>query len=730
MVGARVYRLYEEYSDMADEMVESAGEGAFMSSLTSVVYDADGNIIAEFCGSRDSAYLTYAEIPYIVKRAFVVSEDRKFYEHSGVDYSAMARAFIALVKNEGEITQGGSTITQQLARNIFLTHEVSIERKVKEVFIAWKLEKEYSKDKIMEFYVNNIYFGNGLYGIEAAADGYFGKRTVELTLSEMIFLCAIPNNPSLYDPFENKENTIKRRDRILKQMFELGEIDQSLYNEAIREEMMLTPGIKVKNNYEETFIRYCATIELMKSYGFEIKTSFSDDEEKSTYDEEFQRFYSECNSRLFSGGYTIYTTIDKNLQDILQNTIDERLKPYEEVNSEGIYEFQGSATCIDNFTGYVVAIVGGRTNEYDGYTLNRAFQSHRQPGSAIKPILVYTPLFELGYTPNSLVIDEKFEGGPKNANRNYIGRTNVRYAVEHSINTIAWKCLGEVGIDIGLSNLKKMGFSGIVKEDYVPAVAIGGFTYGVSSYEMATAYATIENDGVYRNPTCIRKILDANRNVVVDNGVNTNGNKKIYEANASRMMTDVLKGVLTSGTGIDYNVSNAICAGKTGTTNDVRDVWFVGYSHYYTTAVWCGYDMPKELDAEYGKKSAGIIWKEYMEKIHEGKDLVEFNPYFDIVPTYPEYEEETTTIETIPGEIETTEKIPDELYTDEYETDELHTEEYETDELYTNEYETDELYTDEYETGEEITLESDTSGELEIITTEKIPDELYTDVYN
>ena len=723
VVGIRALELYNEYADMAEAIVTEGGDDAFMTSLTSTVYGANGEVIAELCGSRDSAYLKDAEIPYIVKRAFVVSEDRKFYEHSGVDYSAMMRAVLALIKNEGEITQGGSTITQQLARNIFLSHEVSIERKVKEIFIAWELEDRYSKDDIMEFYVNNIYFGNGLYGIEAAAEGYFNKNTVELTISEMVFLCSIPNNPSLYDPFEHKENTIKRRDRILKQMYELGEIDQSLYIEATNEEITLTPGTKVKNNYEETFIRYCATLELMRAYGFEFKNSFSTDEEKTSYDEEYQRFYSECNSRLFSGGYTIYTTIDMKMQENLQKSIDSILESYQDKNKEGIYEFQSSATCIDNSTGYVVAIVGGRSNEYNGYTLNRAYQSYRQPGSSIKPILVYTPLFELGYTPNSLVIDEKIEGGPKNANKKYIGPTYVRYAVEQSINTIAWKSLQEIGIDKGMSYLKRMNFSKIVKEDYVPAAAIGGLTYGVSSYEMAAAYATIENDGVYRNPTCIRKIIDANDNTIVDNGINTDGQKTVYEANATRMMTDVLKGVLTSGTGTSYNVSNAICAGKTGTTNDVKDVWFAGYSHYYTTAVWCGYDMPKEIDAQVGKKTAGKIWQNYMEVIHEGKELVEFKPYFDIVPIYPEYsEEETTTEEETPGEMITTEKIPDELYTDP-DSDETYTEEDTTDENLTDEMTTGEMMTDEITTEEMTTDEMITDEE----TTEEIPDELYTD---
>lgn len=673
--------LLLEYKNEAETLVKEGGEDIFKSSLTSLVYDADGEVIAELSGSRDSYYLTDKEIPYIVKRAFIVSEDRKFYEHSGVDYSGVMRAFLALIENEGEITQGGSTITQQLARNIFLSHEVKLERKLKEIFIAWELEETYSKDEILEFYINNIYFGNGLYGIEAASEAYFNKNVSDLTISQMVFLCAIPNNPTLYDPTTNIENTLKRRDRILKQMLEQNEIDQGTYIEAINENIVLEPSSKLVNNYEETFIRYCATLELMRIEGFKFKNTFETDEEQEKYLEEYSEAYDECNSKLFTGGYRIYTTIDMDMQEILQKDIDTVLEPYQEVNDEGIYSFQGSATCIDNSTGYVVAIIGGRSGEYEGYTLNRAYQSFRQPGSAIKPIVVYTPAFERGYTPDSLVVDEKFSGGPKNATGYYIGNTSIRTAVEQSINTIAWKMLENIGIGAGISYLKEMNFKKIVKEDYVPAIAIGGFTYGVSSYEMAAGYATIENDGVYRNPTCIRKITDSSGNIILDNGINTNNQKKIYEANASRMMTDVLKDVLENGTGRSYAIDNAICAGKTGTTNDTKDVWFVGYSHYYTTAVWCGYDMPKTIDNEYGRTCAGLIWKQFMEEIHEGKTIVDFPMYFDVVSDYPVYEPETTTepettidMETI--DMETTEpetatepeNIPTEVNTEEITT--------------------------------------------------------------
>lgn len=632
-----------KYKKEAKELVEAGGEDIFKKSLTSIVYDKDGNVIAELNGSKDSYYLTSNKIPYIVKKAFIVSEDRKFYDHGGVDYSAVMRAFVALVQNDGEVTQGGSTITQQLARNIYLTHEVSIERKLKEIFIAWELEDIYTKDEILEFYINNIYFANGLYGIESAAESYFNKSASELTTSEMVFLCAIPNNPTLYDPLEKMENTLKRRDRILKQMYDYGEIDQETYIDAINEGITLTPSEKIVNNYVETFIRYSATLELMKLDGFLFKYQFESDEEKEEYTNIYNEEYSKCNGLLFTGGYRIYTTIDMNKQNVLQKTLDNALSNYEETGEDGVYSFQGSATCIDNSTGYVVAIVGGRSQDSEGYTLNRAYQSHRQPGSSIKPLLVYTPMFERGYTPNTLVVDEKIEGGPQNATKTYVGKTNIRTAVEQSINTIAWKLLEGMGISNGLTYLQNMKFGKIVESDYVPAVAIGGFTYGVSTLEMASGYSTIANDGIYRDPTCIRRIKDSLGNIILDNGSNTINQKKIYQTNASRMMTNVLEGVLAGGTGRKYNINNAICAGKTGTTNDTKDVWFVGYSTYYTTAVWCGYDIPKEINDGYGNTCAGLIWKDFMEEIHTGLEKKNFLKYFDTISEYPEYEQETTT---------------------------------------------------------------------------------------
>ncbi len=618
--GKKIENLYRE----AKAKVAASSEDTFKASQTSLVYDSSGNLLSALKGEKDVYYLEIDSIPYDVKTAFISTEDKKFYSHHGIDLKGIMRAVKAIITDR-KISQGGSTITQQLARNVYLSYEKTWERKVEEMFIAMELEKLYDKSEILEFYINNIYFANGYYGIQAASKGYFNRDVKELSLSQMVFLCAIPNNPSLYDPVVNMENTIKRRDRMLLAMKENGKITEEEYESAISEEIVLERPETTKNNYVETYIFYSATRKLMEAKGFVFQYKFEDEAARAEYDEAYHAMYEECQKSLYTGGYRIYTSIDLSLQAKLQTAVDEGLAEFTETNEEGIYTLQGAAACIDNTTGRVVAIVGGREQNLPGYTLNRAYQSFRQPGSAIKPLIVYTPILEKGeYTPSSIVKDEKTEEGPKNSDNNYEGDISLRKAVTASKNTVAWNLFQELSPKTGLSYLEKMNFSKIEEGDYVLSTALGGFTTGVSPVEMASGYATLANDGDYREPNCIVKILDADGEVLVGE---TQEEISVYKENAARMMTDILKDVITEGTGKGLAIDGIALAGKTGTTNDNKDGWFVGYSYYYTTSVWVGYDLPKKMKGLSGASYPGKIWKNFMAAAHEGKEYRDFVSY-------------------------------------------------------------------------------------------------------
>ena len=604
----------------ANLLVRKSNPNTFRQTETSEVYDINGDTISVLKGEKDVYYITYEQIPEDAVKALISIEDKKFFSHDGVDYKAIARACYVMLKDK-EMTQGGSTITMQLARTIFLSNEKTWQRKIEEIYIASELEKKYSKEEILEFYLNNVYFANGYYGIEAAAKGYFSKDISELDLAEICYLLAIPNSPTYYDPVVNPDNTIKRKNLILKAMKDDGIIAEKQYEDAKDEVISLTRPDSIKNNYVETYVYTCATRALMAQNGFEFKTDFKNDDAKKAYEKAYDEAYNEANKSLFTAGYRIYTSIDLKMQQQLQDSIDHQLEEFTDVNEEGIYALQSAGVCIDNETGMVNAIVGGRSQKVNGYTLNRAFQSFRQPGSSIKPLNVYTPALEMGYTPDSIVIDEKLEDGPENANGKYSGEITLRQAVAASKNTIAWQLYTEITPDKGMSYLKDMGFSHIEKEDYGMAACLGGLTVGVSPLEMAKGYATIENDGYTREPTCISKILDAKGNTIYE--VNQE-DIKIYEENDARNMTDMLQSVLTDGTARGVSLGDMPAAGKTGTTNDNRDGWFVGYTKYYTTSIWVGYDQPKKVPGLTGSSYPAAIWQDFMLAIHEGKVPAEF----------------------------------------------------------------------------------------------------------
>ncbi len=618
--GRDIFRLQSE----AKKLVSASSEDTFKQNLTTQVYDNQGKLICKLKSDKDTYYVKLANIPLQAIDATISIEDKQFYTHSGVDFWANVRAAVDIIKHKGDITQGASTITQQLARNIFLSHDVTWERKVEEIFVAMELEKKYSKTQILEYYLNNIYFANGYYGIQAASKGYFSKGVDELSLSETAFLIAIPNNPTLYDPLKNHDNVIKRRDRILKQMLEDEKISNDDYRKATVEEITLKQTTLAKQDYITTYTRFAATEALMAASGFSFQYLFNSETDKAAYEERYDEEYNRCQQMLFTKGYSIYTSIDMSKQKELQKVVDDRLKQFSSVNKDGIYEMQGSSVCIDNSTGRVVAIVGGRSQDLEGYTLNRAFQSYRQPGSSIKPLIDYIPALQGGYVPSSQVVDEKVKDGFTNSDKRYLGKMTLRRALELSRNTVAYKLFQEFNPMVCINYLYSMGFHKLTDEDYLETASIGGFTYGASPLEMASAYATIENDGKYRKPTCIVSIFDCNGDGVVKDEIKE---KPIYDYQACHAMTDMMQGVLTRGTGKGYALKDMPCAGKTGTTNSNYDGWFIGYTPYYTTSVWVGYDIPKAIDKLEGGTYPLQIWNDFMTTMHKDLEKVEFPKY-------------------------------------------------------------------------------------------------------
>ena len=619
----------------AKKIVSKSTMETFRQNETSIIYDANGNIMSKLKGEKDVYYIKYSDIPQVAVDAITSIEDKNFFKHKGYDLKAIIRAGFAYIKNKGVITQGGSTITQQLARNIFLSFEESWQRKAREIFIAIELEKKYTKKEIMEFYLNNIYFANGYYGIQSAALGYFGKGVNSLSLSQITFLLSIPNSPTRYNPYENIEGTLARRDRILDQMVLDGKISKAEAIKAKSEEIKLKAPKVEKSSYALTFALDRAVKALMKSEGFNFRYSFNSDEERKAYNENYSEVYSSCQTRLYSGGYRIYTSIDPEKQKLLQDTVDNGLSVSSEKSKSGIYSLQGAAVTIDNSSGRVVAIVGGRSQKLKGSTLNRAYQSFRQPGSTIKPLIVYTPAFEQGYTPESMVKDEKIEGGPANADGVFSGNMTVLDALAKSKNTVAWKLFTEISPAIGIGKLLDMGFSAIADTDYYPSAALGGFTKGVNAVEMASAYAAIENGGEFREPTCIMKMTDSSGNDIVADGFYQKGTSKyIYDENACKMMITCMEAVMTKGTGVGGKLATMPCAGKTGTTNDSKDLWFVGFTKYYTTSVWVGYDIPRSLAGLAYTATPLGIWKTYMDSINNGLPVAKLDDYkITVAPT-------------------------------------------------------------------------------------------------
>ena len=584
-----------------------------------VIYDKDGKQI----GLINAGHYQYMDINHIsmnLQNGYIAQEDRRFKNHNGVDWIATFRAGLALIKHGGEVTQGGSTITQQVIKNTYLTQERTFTRKIVEILLAPELEKKYSKADIMEFYCNTNFYGHRCYGVEAASLYYFGKHAEDLAPEEAAVLIGISNSPSAYDPVSHPDASKNKRDDVLNSMNEVGYLSNEDYEKAVSSPLKIvqkeTEG--TDENYQSSYAIHCAALELMKMDGFEFQYTFDNKEDYTLYSKRYTTAYSEQSDRIRAGGFQIYTSLDSGLQAVLQTQIDASLSGFTELQENGKFALQGAGVIVDNKTNYVTAIVGGRGAE-DPF--NRAYLSARQPGSTIKPLIDYGPAFDTGeYYPTRMVNDHKWEKGPSNSGRRYFGNVTVREALNRSLNTVAWQILEDIGIDFGLSYLGEMEFQKLSYVDnQVPSLSIGGFTNGVRVVDMAKGYSTLANGGVYNDRTCIVKILHEKESELTKDM--TPFAKQVYRSDSAFMLTDVLKGTFTSpyGTGRGLGLENDMpAAGKTGTTNSSKDTWFCGYTPYYTAAVWVGYDIPRNMPGIYGATYAGKIWKNVMDEIHQG----------------------------------------------------------------------------------------------------------------
>ena len=584
-----------------------------------VIYDKDGKQI----GLINAGHYQYMDINHIsmnLQNGYIAQEDRRFKNHNGVDWIATFRAGLALIKHGGEVTQGGSTITQQVIKNTYLTQERTFTRKIVEILLAPELEKKYSKADIMEFYCNTNFYGHRCYGVEAASLYYFGKHAEDLAPEEAAVLIGISNSPSAYDPVSHPDASKNKRDDVLNSMNEVGYLSNEDYEKAVSSPLKIvqkeTEG--TDENYQSSYAIHCAALELMKMDGFEFQYTFDNKEDYTLYSKRYTTAYSEQSDRIRAGGFQIYTSLDSGLQAVLQTQIDASLSGFTELQENGKFALQGAGVIVDNKTNYVTAIVGGRGAD-DPF--NRAYLSARQPGSTIKPLIDYGPAFDTGeYYPTRMVNDHKWEKGPSNSGRRYFGNVTVREALNRSLNTVAWQILEDIGIDFGLSYLGEMEFQKLSYVDnQVPSLSIGGFTNGVRVVDMAKGYSTLANGGVYNDRTCIVKILHEKEGELTKDM--TPFAKQVYRSDSAFMLTDVLKGTFTSpyGTGRGLGLENDMpAAGKTGTTNSSKDTWFCGYTPYYTAAVWVGYDIPRNMPGIYGATYAGKIWKNVMDEIHQG----------------------------------------------------------------------------------------------------------------
>lgn len=526
---------------------------------TSIIYDGQSDVVTRLHGVQDRTWVSISELQPSTVYAFISAEDARFFEHEGVDVIRIAGAIVADIK-AGSYVQGASTISQQLIKLSHLTSEKTISRKAEEAALAYEMERQYSKEDILEMYLNYVYFGGGYYGIEAAAEGYFGVHASDLTLDQSAMLAGILKSPSGYAPHINYAASINRRNNILRLMRDYGYItdDEKKQASARRPTILHDKNEEYSGYYTDAVTKSAAAL-----MGI-------------TVDE------------LIRGGYSIYSAMDSDIQ----HYCEEMFKKGELFPAE---DSEAAIVVLEPSTGMVVAMVGGRSYT-GGISFNRATDIRRQPGSVIKPVIAYAPAFEyLNYTAADMILDEETtfaDYTPSNYGNKYYGWVTVREAVTKSLNVPAVKTLSAVGVYRAKDFAKRCGIEFDDKDDSL-ALALGGFTYGVSPLQIAGAYSCFASGGIYNTPTLIKKITDRNGLTVYE--YRQDSRRVMSEANAY-ILTSMLKSVVTEGTGHRLNTLDIPIAGKTGTVglaNGNRDAWMAGYTPEYTAVVWQGYDSDR-----------------------------------------------------------------------------------------------------------------------------------------
>ena len=581
--------------------------------LSSTIYveGDDGEFYAyeQFKSTDNRVWVDIENVPKAMKDAFVAIEDQRFYSHMGVDIKRTMGAVIN-VFIKGDSSYGGSTITQQLVKNITQDKERTNARKIREISRALVLETKLSKDQILELYMNSIYLSQGVHGVQAASYVYFGKSVDRLSLAECASIAGITQYPTTYDPILNPENNRKKQLVVLDKMLELGKISEEEYKEAVDEKLDFTHGDKGDKKKTGNAQSYFA------DHIFE--------EAKKDLMKEFEYTEQYTENLLYNGGLKIYATMDPEIQQLAENYYgDDSNFP----KFSGSVIPQSAIIVTDPSTGKLKAIVGGRGEKEGDRVLNRATRSKRQPGSTIKPIAVYAPALEENVINLATQIDNApitiGDWKPSNSNGKFSGPVPVKTAVAWSYNMPAIRTLQALGVDESFDYLKnKMHMTSIVDKEVkggkvytdknLSSLALGGLTNGVTPLEMSTAYSCIANGGMYIEPISYTKICTKDGDVIFENKPKKN---RVFSEETAFLMRELLKGVVTSGTAGGSTIPGMETCGKTGTTDDNKDKWFIGFTPHYCSTVWFGFDKPKVIST--GTNPAIGIWKNVMTEIHE-----------------------------------------------------------------------------------------------------------------